>query len=31
MGGRYPAGGVNLGPALSFGFVAGRDAAEAAP
>ncbi|GAA3756622.1 FAD-dependent oxidoreductase [Microbacterium kribbense] len=25
MGGHYPAGGVNIGPALTFGFVAGRD------
>jgi succinate dehydrogenase/fumarate reductase flavoprotein subunit len=24
MGGHYPAGGINLGPALTFGFVAGR-------
>lgn len=30
MGGHYPAGGINLGPALTFGFVAGRHAAEAA-
>lgn len=29
MGGRYPAGGINLGPALTFGFVAGRHAAGA--
>ncbi|MFI7481543.1 FAD-dependent oxidoreductase [Kocuria sp. M1R5S2] len=27
MGGHYPAGGINLGPALTFGYVAGRDAA----
>ncbi|WP_435258058.1 FAD-dependent oxidoreductase [Thioclava sp. FR2] len=27
MGGFYPAGGINLGPALTFGFVAGRQAA----
>jgi len=31
MGGHYPAGGINLGPALTFGFVAGRHAAGAAP
>lgn len=24
MGGHYPAGGINLGPALTFGYVAGR-------
>ncbi|KAA9395402.1 FAD-dependent oxidoreductase [Kocuria coralli] len=29
MGGRYPAGGVNLGPAMTFGYVAGRDLAGA--
>ncbi|TRW96501.1 FAD-dependent oxidoreductase [Paracoccus sp. M683] len=28
FGGHYPAGGINLGPALTFGFIAGRDAAE---
>lgn len=31
MGGHYPAGGINLGPALTFGFVAGRHAAGVAP
>lgn len=29
MGGYYPAGGINLGPALTFGYVIGRDAAGA--
>lgn len=30
MGGHYPAGGINLGPALTFGYLVGRDlAAEA--
>ncbi|MFQ6155305.1 FAD-dependent oxidoreductase [Micrococcus luteus] len=29
MGGFYPAGGINLGPALTFGYVAGRDMAGA--
>lgn len=29
MGGRYPSGGVNLGPAMTFGYVAGRDLAGA--
>jgi succinate dehydrogenase/fumarate reductase flavoprotein subunit len=27
MGGHYPAGGINIGPAMAFGFVAGRDLA----
>ncbi|WP_455924195.1 FAD-dependent oxidoreductase [Pseudomonas putida] len=29
MGGFYPSGGINLGPALTFGYVAGRHAAGA--
>ncbi|WP_297587797.1 FAD-dependent oxidoreductase [uncultured Corynebacterium sp.] len=29
MGGFYPAGGINLGPALTFGYVAGRELADA--
>lgn len=29
MGGHYPAGGINLGPALTFGYLAGRDLADA--
>jgi hypothetical protein len=28
FGGHYPAGGINLDPAMTFGFIAGRDAAE---
>ncbi|HZV09665.1 MAG TPA: FAD-dependent oxidoreductase, partial [Novosphingobium sp.] len=29
MGGCYPSGGINLGPAMTFGFIAGRHAAQA--
>ncbi|UUT36562.1 FAD-binding protein [Microbacterium elymi] len=31
MGGHYPAGGVNIGPALTFGFAIGRELAQTAP
>jgi len=27
MGGRYPSGGITLGPALTFGFIAAHDMA----
>ena len=27
MGGRYPSGGINIGPALAFGYIVGRHSA----
>jgi succinate dehydrogenase/fumarate reductase flavoprotein subunit len=27
MGGHYPSGGINIGPAMTFGYIAGRDIA----